>query len=263
VYSEQTTRLKTPLSPRSTFLTRLVPRVQTSSTLYLVDVLNTQDPSVTELSTQTRTNGWIDYAQLKPISDALGNPFYLDIVDINGYNHLVNVPIQAGADYIQLTGLNSSISYEVLAIVGYNPALQTAYVLTTHAGPTERHLFEVTVVFNAGSVPTETQLDPVGVEGYYSVSFSTYGTYYLLTYDGPNVPYQLLLSVNNSAIPEPVNITIEDNAALQATLETYAMPKVTYFTVVLADSVGNETEFNVMQISPERFDIYNQVKSKR
>jgi dipeptidyl aminopeptidase B len=91
---------------------------------------------------------------------------------------------------------------------------------------------------------------------YYAVSFSPAGGYYTLAYQGPNIPYQKLITANGTGewlpglswkkfhvadcakLPLPDNgIILEDNAALNETSQQFQFPIKSY-TTIMSDGVG-------------------------
>lgn len=72
-------------------------------------------------------------------------------------------------------------------------------------------------------------LTDVTQAGYYSASFSTGAGYYLLSYAGPDVPWQKVKKAND----ENFNSNVEDNAALRALLNATQVPTRRWSTVNL------------------------------
>lgn len=80
---------------------------------------------------------------------------------------------------------------------------------------------------------------------YYSASFSSKFGYYVLNYEGPNVPSMVVKSVENSFTG-----IVQNNTELKELLSDYAMPR-SRKTVIKSGGV----ELNAMELLPPDFDI--------
>jgi dipeptidyl-peptidase 4 len=214
---------------------RFVARIQERAQLRLVPI----DGSATLLLREddTNGNGWLDYPSARPLPDG---PRALDlrIEPETGNVHLVVVDYANPAVPTQrvLTPHPEEVAagtggYEVLSIIGYHAPTGRAFVLTTHAGPMERHLYAVDV----NGVAPPVRLSPAGV-GYYGASFSSGGGFYLLSYDGPDVPRQDLYAY--TAEGASVLAAIETNDALRTRLQDYALCKFVYSEVTLGPNLS-------------------------
>jgi dipeptidyl aminopeptidase len=85
------------------------------------------------------------------------------------------------------------------------------------------------------------QLTDVTQPGYYSASFSTGAGYYLLSYQGPEVPWQKVKKVTDGAF----NIDVEDNIKVRAMLNATQVPTRRWSTVSLN---GHGTLGSVMTV---------------
>lgn len=72
-------------------------------------------------------------------------------------------------------------------------------------------------------------LTDVTQPGYYSASFSTGAGYYLLSYAGPDVPWQKVKKVTDAKF----NIDVEDNTEVRAMLNATQVPTRRWSTVNL------------------------------
>ncbi|PYI28944.1 putative dipeptidyl peptidase 4 [Aspergillus indologenus CBS 114.80] len=197
----------------------------------LVEIINERDG----------TDGWIDNTPIKYIGaiDNTSSLYYLDLSDRSGWFHLWLFPL-SGGEPIALT----SGDWEVTSILSVDRSRQLIYYLSTQHHSTERHLYSVS--YRTFEI---TPLVDDSVPAYWSASFSAHSGYYILTYGGPDVPYQELYSVDQS---HPLR-TIADNARTVTQLQDYALPNISYFELPLPQSPTNET-LNVMQRLPVNFD---------
>ncbi|KAL2760410.1 hypothetical protein ACRALDRAFT_1059774 [Sodiomyces alcalophilus JCM 7366] len=212
-------------------------RVQDQEKLVRVDV---EGLSSTVIRERDGSDGWLDNNRaIVYVGRVNGtcDSYYLDLSDESGWNHLYLYPVNGG-DVIPLT----SGEWEVTSILHVDTARRLVYYLSTEHHSTERHLYSVS--YPGGQ---KKALVDDSVPAYWSASFSAGGSYYILTYQGPNVPYQELYSINSTTTPVR---TITDNQALVDKLQDYQLPNITYFELEHPDGYP----LNVMQRLPAHFD---------
>ncbi|RHZ51514.1 diacylglycerol pyrophosphate phosphatase [Aspergillus turcosus] len=210
-------------------------RVQDQQKVVAVDVGSLRSKTINE---RDGTDGWLDnllsMAYIGPIGDSK-EEYYIDISDQSGWAHLWLFPV-AGGEPIALT----KGEWEVTAILSIDKPRQLVYFLSTKHHSTERHVYSV-----SWKTMAITPLVDDAVPAVWSASFSSQGGYYILSYRGPDVPYQDLYAINSTA---PLR-TITSNAAVLDALKQYALPKISYFELALP---SGET-LNVMQRLPVNF----------
>ncbi|KAF4242545.1 hypothetical protein CNMCM8980_000503 [Aspergillus fumigatiaffinis] len=210
-------------------------RVQDRQKVVAVDVASLRTKTINE---RDGTDGWLDnllsMAYIGPIGDSK-EEYYIDISDQSGWAHLWLFPV-AGGEPIALT----KGEWEVTAILSIDKSRQLVYFLSTKHHSTERHVYSV-----SWKTMEITPLVDDTVPAVWSASFSSQGGYYILSYRGPDVPYQDLYAINSTA---PLR-TITSNAAVLDALKQYTLPNITYFELALP---SGET-LNVMQRLPVKF----------
>ncbi|TDZ38249.1 Dipeptidyl peptidase 4 [Colletotrichum spinosum] len=228
--------LKWVTANATSFVYRAFNRVQDQERIVRVDVAGVSSEVVRE---RDGSDGWLDNNQgieyVGPLQNTT-DAYYLDLSDVSGWNHLYLYPVKGG-DAIPL----ASGEWEVSAVLKVDTERHLVYYLSTEHHSTERHLYSVS--YPSGK---KTALVDDTVAGYYSASFSASGGYYILSYQGPNVPYQELYNINSTA---PVR-TITTNEALLARLQEYKLPNITYSELEHPDGYS----LNVMQRLPANFD---------
>ena len=125
------------------------------------------------------------------------------------------------------------------------------YFRAANPSSTQRHLYSIPLPTTEEEVEAASKIEPksltdVKSAGYYDASFSPQGGFYLLTYGGPNAPWQNILKTSDSrmrAIPfrilqyTDVMACIDfirpftENGALNDTLLQYELPVVSYSTI--------------------------------
>lgn len=216
-------------------------RVQDYSRVVRVTVANSKSTVVHE---RDGTDGWLDnnlaiayVGAIKANSKAQkGRTYYVDISDESGWAHIYLFPVQGGKP-IQLT----HGEWEVSSIVKVDTERQLVYFLGTKHHSTERHLYSVSY----HNFKMEPLVDDT-VAAYWSASFSSGGKYYLLSYQGPDVPYQDLFSIDSE---KPIR-TITSNEEIVHKIQEYNLPRITFFEIKLPTGES----LNVMQRLPANFD---------
>lgn len=223
----------------SNVLFRAYNRVQDSEKIVNVDVASGSTSVVRERS---EDEGWLDNnLAITYVGAAAGNgtngTYYLDLSDVSGWTHIYLYPVNGGSA-IPLT----SGEWEVRAILKVDTERSLVYYTSTEHHSTESHLYSVSY-----KTFKKTPLVDDTVAGYWSASFSSGGSYYALSYQGPDVPYQELYSINSTTTPLR---TLVDNAAFYARINEYKLPAISWLEL---DHPSGE-KLNVMQRLPANFD---------
>lgn len=194
-------------------------RVQDQEKTVRVD---TDSRKVTIIRQRDGADGWLDNSMSIMYIGPIDSPrveadkkYFVDITDKSGWAHLHLFPVEGGGD-IQLT----SGEWEVESILSVDTSRGLVYYLSTQHHCTERHLYSVSYK----TLEIIPLVDDT-VAAYWSASFSTRSEYYLLSYNGPGIPYQEVYSVNGS---KPLR-TITDNAEIVHRIKEYKLPKISYF----------------------------------
>lgn len=216
----------------SQLIFRAFNRVQDQEKLVLVDAETFSTSIVRE---RDASPGWIENNQA--ITYIPGTNSYVDLSDESGWQHIYFYPVN-GSTPVAIT----SGEWEVAAILNINPDTKTVFYSSTQRHSTERHVYSVSFDgTNKKAVVDDTK------PGYWTASFSSGGGYYILSYNGPELPYQKLFSINSTSVAVK---TINDNAVLKGKLAEYTLPKVSWFTIKHPDGY----EFNVMERLPPNFN---------
>ncbi|KAF2277364.1 seprase [Westerdykella ornata] len=205
-------------------LYRAFNRVQDHEKVVIVDVASGSSSVTRE---RDGSDGWIEDNVVVTYIGPLGNSsyngnteYYLDLSDESGWNHLYLFPVNGG-EKIALT----SGEWEVLSIIKIDRKRGLVYYTSTEHHSTESHLYSVS--FSGKKTPLVDNTVPA----MWTASFSSGGSYYVLRYAGPDVPYQELYAVNST---KPIR-TIVDNKRLYDTLQTYNLPNITYLELAHPD----------------------------
>ncbi|XXG95778.1 Dipeptidyl peptidase 4 [Hypoxylon texense] len=225
-------------SEHSSVIYRAFNRVQDTSKHVRVDV---GDAITTEVVRERDgTDGWLDndigIRYVGPINGSTVD-YYVDVSDESGYQHIYLFAVD-GSSTIALT----EGEWEVASVLKIDSERELVYYTSTQADSTERHVYSVSY----STLESKALVDDT-IPAVWSASFSSGGEYYILTYSGPDVPYQELYSINDTTTPLR---TITSNEALWNKLQDYNLPNITYFTLDHPDGYS----LNVMELLPPNFD---------
>lgn len=190
--------------------------------------------------------GWFEVTQdtkFVPAGNGRDEAGYIDTVVVDGYNHLAYFsPVDAAEPKVVLTRGEWEVDDAPAAV---DLDRNIVYFTATKTSPVERHLFAVNLLDGSDL----RNVTDVSQDGYYSASFSVDARYALLSYRGPDVPWQ---GVVDLSVEDPLSAmeVIEDNKALRDRLANYSLPSTTYSQVEVADGVLA----NAVEIRPPNFD---------
>ncbi|KAI1174683.1 dipeptidyl peptidase IV N-terminal region-domain-containing protein [Nemania sp. FL0916] len=213
-------------------------RVQDLSKHVRVDVGD--DVTTEVVRERDGTDGWLDNAiaiqYVGPINGT-NNTYYVDLSDESGWMHIYLY----AADGSSVKPLTSG-NWEVVSILKVDTARELIYYTSTEHDSTERHIYSVS--YSSGEKKAIVD-DKVAAS--WSASFSSGGGYYILSYRGPDVPYQELYAVNDTTTPIR---TVSSNEALETKLKEYNLPKTTFFKLKHPDGYT----MDVKEVLPPNFD---------
>jgi dipeptidyl aminopeptidase len=227
----------------ATLIIKDVNRAATNGSVVLFDLAG---PAVTRATGAVvralgvQDGGWIDAAQtVFPLPAALapagGGAAYLDIVPSSaGFNHLALFWPASARDPLFLTNGSWEVTDRVAAV---DTTRALVYFVAAAPSSFERHVYSVPLPSAARpALAGEPVLftsaadggPAAGDVGYYSADFSPAGGFALLNYQGPNVPWQRVLSTRNSSA---VDYVLTENRLLNQTLRQFELPIVSRYTL--------------------------------
>lgn len=210
---------------------RAFDRVQEHEKLVLVDTATKSAKVVRE---RDGSDGWLE--PLGSINYIPGTNSYLDRHDASGWMHLYIYPVDSDKPVVITKG-----KWEVTSVVNIDAKAKLIYFISTENSSQEKHFYSVDFKGNNKKALVDTK------EGVWAASFSAGGGYYILSYNGPGLPWQKLYATKDTK--KPIK-TINDNAALATRLSEYELPKVSWFEIKHPDGYS----FNVMERLPPGFD---------
>ncbi|KAL8279638.1 hypothetical protein RQP46_007951 [Phenoliferia psychrophenolica] len=184
-------------------------------------------------------------------------PGYLDIVpNADGYPHIAyfsppesSTPVFLTTGEWEVDGTISAVdvSRGLVYFIAANPSI-------------ERHLYSVPLPtvesfeqLKAGTVapPPPTILTNTTAPGFHQASFSPFAGFYVLNYEGPSIPWQKLVKVDDSDFVA----VLADNAALAKVDEQFMKADVSYTTVK-----SHGYDLNVLEMRPPFMDLSGRTK---
>lgn len=188
--------------------------------------------------------GWLEVSETTafvPKDPSRGRPDdgYIDTVVYQGYDHLgYFAPLDNKVPLMLTSG-----KWEVVRAPSAVDAINNrVYFIATKEGSTQRHVYSVDLDGNNFQAVTD-----VSNEGYYDVSFSSNATYTLLSYKGPNIPWQKVVSTPSNS--NRFELVLEENSDLARQASEHELP-IKIFSTIHIDGI----DFNVVERRPPHFD---------
>ncbi|CAI6282022.1 unnamed protein product [Periconia digitata] len=210
----------------------------------LIDVQSRTGTTVRSEDVQALDGGWMEVSQKTTFVPADPNngrehDGYIDTVIHEGYDHIGYFsPLDNSKPVLLTKG-----EWEVVdAPSRVDLKNNLVYYISTERGSMERH-------------PYVVKLDGTGKRevienndaGYYSASFSVGGSYALITYSGPGIPWQKIISTPSASVK--YEKVLEENAALSKLVSKHELPILNYETI---DVEG--FKLNVLERRPPHFN---------
>ncbi|KAK7420102.1 hypothetical protein QQX98_002965 [Neonectria punicea] len=165
---------------------------------------------------------------------------YVDTVIHDGYEHIGYFTPLDNPDPIMLTSGDWEVDDAPSAVDLVN---NLVYFVAAKESPLQRHVYSVKL--------DGTDLKPLSdtkTEAYYSASFSSGAGFVLLSYRGPKVPFQKVVSTPSS--PVTYSHMLEENSQLAERARRHELPLLNYGSLDLGDGV----KVNYVERRPAHFD---------
>ena len=215
----------------------------------LIDVNRRMGKTVRDVDIKDIDGGWLEISettQFVPSDPAKGRPHdgYVDTVIHEGYLHLAYFTPIDNPKPLHLT----SGKWEVVkAPSSIDLKNNLVYFVAAKKAPTNRHVYSVKLDGTDMKAVT-----PDDVDAYYDVSFSTGSGYALLTYKGPEIPTQKIVStdsLNDDDVDGDFELTINENKPLADLKAAHDLPNEIYSTVNV-----DGFDLQVVERRPPNFD---------
>lgn len=218
--------------------------------VHLVDVFKGKKTESSLVRTHHAQESWFEVtssALYVPKNESAGRleDGYIDLVEKDGYNHLAYFsPPESSTPKFLTSG-----RWEVLT-VQFDSQTNDIYFQSTRKSSIERHIYSVNLKDKETHHEVKNITD-VSSSGWFSGSFSSGSRFLLLTYSGPDVPYQKLLDLHTmKTVTE-----IEENEQVRKILKDYDIPQSEFSVVDLGqDEDGEKILANAVEIKPLNFD---------
>ncbi|KAI8945114.1 dipeptidyl peptidase IV N-terminal region-domain-containing protein [Xylaria longipes] len=219
-------------------------RVSDIMRVVLVDVPARTGKTVRTVDVGKIDGGWFEISHdttYIPADPESGRPEdgYLDTVIHDNGDHLAYFSPLDASEPVMLTSGNWEVVDAPSAVDLKN---NVAYFVATKESSIQRHIYSVK--FDGSDLKAITDTSK---EGYYSASFSRKAGYALISYKGPNVPTQKVISTPSN--PEPFEYVVEENKDLADKAKQYELPLLQYGTITVDD-----VELNYIERRPPHFN---------
>ncbi|KAF2705241.1 putative dipeptidyl-aminopeptidase B [Pleomassaria siparia CBS 279.74] len=210
----------------------------------LMDVAQRSGKTVRTEDVQALDGGWFEVSQrttFVPADPSKGRAHdgYIDTIIHEGYDHIgYFTPLDSSKPIVLTQGKWEVV--EAPSVVDLENNL--VYYISTERSSIERHPY-VVKLDGTGKREVVEKAEP----GYYTAHFSTGGGYALLTYEGPGIPWQKIISTPSSK--EKYEKTIEENKDLAKYAQQHELPTLHYQTIEV-----DGFELNVVERRPPHFN---------
>ncbi|AEO66182.1 ea86b074-1bb4-4f78-91ce-85dcf4cb1f5a [Thermothielavioides terrestris] len=219
-------------------------RVSDVMRVVLVDAAARTGKQVRNTDVKAIDGGWFEVThQTKYIpadpSKGRAHDGYVDLIIHDGGNHLAYFSPLDNPDPVMLTSGNWEVEDSPYAV---DLDKNIVYFVATKESSIQRHVYQVELTGEGLAAVSDTSS-----EGYYAVSFSTGAGYALLSYQGPGIPWQKVISTPSN--PRKYEHSVEENVELADRAKKYELPIKIYGTINV-DGV----ELNYVERRPPHFD---------
>ncbi|RDA88729.1 hypothetical protein CP532_4078 [Ophiocordyceps camponoti-leonardi (nom. inval.)] len=196
----------------------------------LVDVVKRTARVVHDVDGAAIDGGWLDLSRrtaFVPADAERGRPLdgYVDTVIHEGFEHLAYfTPLDAAEPTTMLTSGPWEVDSAPAAVDLVN---NLVYFVAARQGPTQRHVYSVHLLDGSGLEP----LTSIEEEAYYDASFSSGAGFALVSYHGPEVPNQRVVSTPSASrhdadLVPAHGFVVEDNSELASRVRSHALPRL-------------------------------------
>ncbi|KAF7564068.1 hypothetical protein G7046_g56 [Stylonectria norvegica] len=220
-------------------------RVSDVLKVVLIDVASREGKTINTIDVDKIDGGWFEISHKTtyiPADPDNGRPEdgYVDAVIHEDHDHIAYFTPLDNPDPIMLT----SGAWEVEdAPSAVDLANNLVYFIATKESSIQRHVYSVSLDGSDLRPLTNTS-----AEAYYGASFSAGAGFVLLSYRGPKIPFQQVVSTPSTHAV--YSHTLEDNAELADRARKHELPVLKYGTV----DIGDDIKLNYLERRPPHFD---------
>lgn len=215
----------------------------------LVDVGNREAKTINDNDVAKIDGGWFEISHKMtyiPADAAKGREHdgYVDTIIYDDFEHLAYFTPVDNPTPVMLTSGKWEVEDAPSAV---DLANNLVYFVGTRESSIQRHVYSVKLDGSDLKPLTNTS-----AEGYYTVSFSSGAGFALVSYKGPKIPYQKVISTPSTSAT--YNRVIEDNSDLADRAKKHELPVLKYGTLDLDNGVS----VNYVERRPANFDPQKQ-----
>lgn len=220
-------------------------RISDHLKVILIDVGKREGKTINSIDVDKIDGGWFEISHSMtyvPADPENGRPEdgYVDTVIHDGYEHIGYFTPLNNSEPIMLTSGEWEVDEAPSAVDLVN---NLVYFVATKESSIQRHVYSVKL--DGSDLKPFTD---ISAEAYYRASFSSGAGYALLTYRGPKIPYQKVVSTPSNSIT--YDVVVEDNAELADRAKRHELPVLKYGTLDLGDGIV----VNYLERRPPHFD---------
>ena len=213
----------------------------------IIDAVGRNGSTVRERDVQMLDGGWFEVSETTtfvPADPDNGRPHdgYIDTVIHDGWDHLAYFAPVENPDMRMLTRGKWEV---VKAPSSVDLEHNLVYFVATKDGSTQRHIYTTNLLHGSDSVQPVTDASEIG---YYDPSFSAGSQFMLLSYQGPDIPWQKVKATPSNK-KDSTDISIETNPGLNDLAKKTELPIKIYSTINV-----DGFELNIVERRPPHFD---------
>ncbi|KAL2886135.1 putative dipeptidyl-aminopeptidase B [Ceratocystis lukuohia] len=222
-------------------------RVSDIMRVVLIDVETRTGKAIQTINVKDIDGGWFEIStktKFIPADPKNGRPHdgYIDSVIYENRDHLAYFSPMDNPEPIMLTKGDWEVEDAPSAVDLKN---NLVYFVSTKESSIQRHVYSVKL---DGS--DLKPLTNVSTEGYYDVSFSDGAGFALLSYRGPDIPWQKIISTPGN--PSSYSRMIEENADLAKEVSKTDLPTLVYGTIMVEGVNLNYVERRPANFNPSK-----------
>lgn len=226
-------------------LVKTTNRVSDVLQVVLVDVAKRSGKTVRHVDVADIDGGWFEISQSTryiPADPERGRPHdgYVDSIIHDNGDHLAYFSPMDNPEPVMVTeGTDWEVAKGPLAVDLDN---NMVYFSSTKESSIQRHIYAA-FLNGTGMKP----LTDTTAEGYYDMSFSSGAGFGLLSYSGPKIPWQKVVSTPGN--PESFEHVLEKNEHLEQGVKAHQLPRLEYGTLHV-----DGFDLNYVERRPPNFD---------
>lgn len=230
--------------------------------LRLYDAENSKASTVRSIDTDDYNGWYYGSGSLGRIFSVPDDDGYIDSIVVNNHSRLAYFADSDVSEPTAILGDSEEDLEAISGVLGYNKQDRAVYFIGTAGSAIQRIVYRCILPDKEVQSNDELEITPFSntsaIENY-DIQFSSDSMYALLSYNGPDFPWQRFIDVgrylNDTEYRETheKNANFHHSADLEEAFKNYTVPTKVYETITVSDNVTLE----MIELRPQGFDIEN------